>query len=337
MKMEKLDAINFGQSKREKLLDYKVYSYNFDDNIETFEMVSEDISQPSEVLSSIPISNLMEATRERAWQVADHLQNCYSAGHDLSPLRANFPSYVEYWEDYAKYSEQFKNSPDAAYVTVGHVALAGDDYHYALVMVSFGILLGWQSLLHRLVPILDFRNDRDGLLEHLIDEVADNRGPKPDECLRHLPYFKTLKIIKADPKNRPAMMAEYLEDWYLASRREPYFDSHKRKTSFKGYWSWEAAAITVLLDIDDSIFREAQFYPRDLVDFARQAVKDYAPIGTPPIKLGELRSKAGDQCPKAGQWQSLDVSSQIKYFELGQLMENLDSAYGLTVWKFVEQ
>ena len=71
-------------------------------------------------------------------------------------------------------------------------------------------------------------------------------------------------------------MAAYLEDWYVASRREPYYDSHKRRTSFKGYWSWEAAAITVILDIDDTSYRNAQFYPRDLVDFSRSGTTRYA-------------------------------------------------------------
>lgn len=91
--MEKFDALSFGKTKREKLLDFKIYSYNFDDNVETFEMVSEDIAQPSEVLATIPLSNLMEATRERAWQAVDHLQNCYSAGHDLASLRRIFPTF----------------------------------------------------------------------------------------------------------------------------------------------------------------------------------------------------------------------------------------------------
>lgn len=35
----------------------------------------------------------------------------------------------------------------------------------------------------------------------------------------------------------------------------------------RGYWSWEAAAITCVLDIDDSGYRGAPFYPADLVAF----------------------------------------------------------------------
>lgn len=73
-----------------------------------------------------------------------------------------------------------------------------------------------------------------------------------------------------------------MADWYHASRKEPYYDSHKRGEEFRGYWSWEAGAITVALEIDDTSYRNAEFYPRDLVDFARQAKNDYAPSSAPP-------------------------------------------------------
>ena len=61
-----------------------------------------------------------------------------------------------------------------------------------------------------------------------------------------------------------------LQQGYEASRREPYYDSHLRDTSFWGYWSWEAAAITCVLDIDDSSYCGAPFYPADLVALCRR-------------------------------------------------------------------
>jgi len=132
-------------------------------------------------------------------------------------------------------------------------------------------LLGFGDLLPALARIIEYKNPRmDGMLERLLSYYVPNRDTSLNECARHLPYFKTLKIFNASPEMRPELIAEYLEDWYLASRREPYYDSHTRDTSFNGYWSWEAAAITFLLDIDDSSYRTAEFYPADLVDFARR-------------------------------------------------------------------
>ena len=47
----------------------------------------------------------------------------------------------------------------------------------------------------------------DGLLERLVAPFVSGRGTPPDDCTRHLPYFKTLKIFAAPKEKRPAMMA----------------------------------------------------------------------------------------------------------------------------------
>lgn len=108
------------------------------------------------------------------------------------------------------------------------------------------------------------------MLERMIELVAPGRGIHPDKCTRDLPYSKTLKIFKASAKKRPTLMADYLKNWLHASRNEPYFDS-EGQDFFAGYWSYEAAAITFLLEIDDTEYRNAKFYPKELVDFARAA------------------------------------------------------------------
>ncbi len=325
----------FSARKREKLLDYSSYQYNFEDAaLETFAIVEKSLAKAPEELSKIPPEALMTSTQERAWQALEHIANMYSAGHPIEELRAFFPRALEYWETYAIYSKAYNDSPNASHVTVGHLALADSTYVYALQLVSWAICLGWTNLLHRIPPLIDYRNPKDGLLERLLESAGIDRGTPPDKCTRHLPYFKTLKVFAAAPDERSTLMAEYLADWYDASRREPYYESHKRGDVFKGYWSWEAAAITVVLGIDDSQYRHAQFYPRDLADFALIAKQSYAPPGLPDLEADELRAKAGDPCPKAGLWEALDVPSKRQRYEADQAMEDLKSAYGLTVWRF---
>lgn len=272
--MKKLHKENFEQIKREKLLDYDVYEYNFEDAaLETFAIVERSLNQPAAKLESLPPANLMGATRQRAWEALNHLMNCYSAGHTATELHTFFPIALTYWEQYAHYSLLYKNSDDGKLVTAGHIPLSGTTYICGLQLVCFGILLGWGNLLDRIVPILDFRNPRDGLLDRLLAAQGLERGTPSLECLRHLPYTKTLAIFSAQPEDRVGMLAEYLENWYDASRREEYYDSHKRGDSFHGYWSLEAGAIAIVLGIDDASFRTAQFYPSDLVDFARDATR----------------------------------------------------------------
>lgn len=50
----------------------------------------------------------------------------------------------------------------------------------------------------------------------------------------------------------------------------------------------------------------------------------------------ELRAKAGEPCPRAGVWESMDVGAvRRRTYEAGETMGNLGSAYGITVWRWM--
>jgi hypothetical protein len=326
----------FKQYKRELLLDYSIYSNEAQDLSMGFPIAAKKLVD-AEWMAQKSAAVVMRLTNGRADDAIDLLTLNYSAGINLIDLRSFYPLVLEYWQEYAKYSKAYNECPEGKSSNGPHIALRDVEFQIANRLVCFGILLGWGHLLPRLVPITDYNNPvRDGMLERLFAFYVEGRGTPPDECARHLPYFKTLKIFKAPPEQRSELMAEYLEDWYHASRREPYYDSHKRHDVFKGYWSWEAAAITFLLDIDDRSYATAQFYPKDLVDFARSARTAYAPDGAPPLTANELRAKAGEPCPKAGQWESLDLPPQTRQYQQGDVMGDIGSAYGLTVWRYMD-
>ncbi|MBB1605567.1 hypothetical protein A9979_03485 [Pseudomonas sp. UMC76] len=180
---------------------------------------------------------------------------------------------------------------------------------------------------------LDYCNEdmgvRDGLLERLVAPFVPGRGTPPDTATRHLPYRKLFKVFDAAPEKRPALMAKYLDEWYHASRREPYIDQHgEGDISFYGYWSWEAAAVTWLLNIDDSSYRDKPFYPRDLVDLARRTPNDAAPPSAPPPQV------AGTTCSQAGFWSTSARHGSRRYFVQGELFPAIpsDTTVGVTQW-----
>jgi len=85
--------------------------------------------------------------------------------------------------------------------------------------------------------------------------------------LRLLAFYvpgRTLRIFSTEKDARPALMQEYLQQWHAPSRREAYYGSHQRGISLWAYCSWQAAAISCMLDIDDGSYRGATFYPADL-------------------------------------------------------------------------
>lgn len=330
--MKMLDQSDFKKFKREKLLSFSSYETNFVEAHYGFDAVKKSMEQPVHVLEAIDPYRLMVPSEQRAWDSIDHLVNCYSAGHDISEIAALYPSVIEYWEIYARLSKCFKESKPPDSPKVAHIALLSEEFVFANTLISMGILLGWQELLPRLLPIIDYNNPvRDGLLERLLAFYVVGRGAPNEDCTRHLPYFKTIKIFDAPAEERPSLLKDYLAEWYHASRREPYFDSHKIDSSFLGYWAWEAAAIAVVLDIDDTSLKGTKFYPYDLVAYARSTNSEK--------KMGnflnsELRAKAGDFCPKSGQWRSLDIPVEIASYSEGEVMKGSTSPYGITVWQY---
>lgn len=145
-------------------------------------------------------------------------------------------------------------------------------------------------------------------------------------------------MFAADAEKRPVLMSKYMDDWYEASRREPYYRSHTkgREHSYLGYWSFEAAAVTIVLGIDDSSYRDKCFYPKDLVDYARS-------VSVPPgssasaaktAALDGLRCEAGQPCPRAGWWVTPAAADSRRQFRVGDVMPDLKSSYGATIWQW---
>lgn len=332
--MNKFTSAEFALKKRESLLDYKIYEYNFDEMVEGFAIVRESLSLSISDDLSVSLYDSAAQLEQRAWDSLVFLTNCYSGGHLIEDLAKLYPSILGYWEIFVNEWIVFQESDQSSSGTVAALPLLDTHFIFANQLVCFAILFGWGNLLKKIPKIIDFNNPRkDGMLERLLAPYIDGRGQLPDDCTRHLPYFKTLKIFSAVPEARAQLMSEYLDEWYHASRRESYYDSHKRGDQFKGYWAWEAAAITYLLDIDDSTYRDAKFYPADLVTFAYS-------IGAPRnSQLGfedkELRAKSGEACPKTGTWQTLDIPLQQRWFTVGEILQAENANYGITIWRYI--
>ena len=169
---------------------------------------------------------------------------------------------------------------------VPHLELVTGDYWEALQLVCFSILFAQPEHLPTIMDILAYENDeQDALLDKLVSPWLPDRDIS-NIYLRQLPYRKLDKVFAAKEEDRPKLMSQYLDEWYGASKREPYHDQHK-SSFFPGYWSLEAATVTVILRIDDSSYRDKPYYPKDLVDYARSQYTSLDQQGNTMIK--ELR------------------------------------------------
>lgn len=324
----------FKQAKREPLLDYAIYNDEAEDISRRIPNAQKKLSAP-EWLAGKDEAALVRLTQGRCDYAINLLTLSYSGGADIVELQGFFPYIVDWFDEYALYTQAFNRTDEGAKVNSPVLHLQDVEFEIANRLLCFSILLGHAKLIPRIMAILDYNNPvHDGLLERMASIYMERPTPFPDECTRHLPYYKALPIFDAQSSDRPELIKAYLLDWYEASRREPYYDSHTRGSSFLGYWAWEAAAMTAALDVDDRSYRDLPFYPRDLVDYFRNATAQSA-AGTSHSDAADIRAKAGEACPLDGRWQSIGIPVHDAVYTKGMPMQDLKSPYGLTVWRYL--
>ena len=135
--------------------------------------------------------------------------------------------------------------------------------------------VGWSVLLLgpedprtvRAASLIDAGTDR--VVDLVMDLIAPGREVAA-QGLHERPYGPLLKVLEAPAVKRAALMGRFVKSWYNQSRKLPWFSYHTRNAyRYSGYWCVEAAMVCVLLDIDDSGFRDNEFYPAELADYAR--------------------------------------------------------------------
>ena len=163
-------------------------------------------------------------------------------------------------------------------------------FYYMLNMLSLAYLLDISNdKFQLLVDIIDRDNVKDKLFEFIISAKLENR--KPVELESYRKYFgipdtfaKAREIIDVQDKSvAEQLMKVYLsKHWYKQHKETGLKDNHKSKHDlYYGYWSFEAAVVVKIMELDDSSFIDNQYYPKDLV---------HLPIEEPKTKgfLGKL-------------------------------------------------
>ncbi|WP_407491636.1 PoNe immunity protein domain-containing protein [Acinetobacter baumannii] len=330
--------IKDSDSYRDSFLETEMYQRRFNTFLNGMYSVTDGFRKYK---ANAKAGKMMSAGHQRLKDVLNLMSLQYSAGGDISFIKELYPYLLHWMEEYAETSHLYNLSPDAGGRYVWHISLGTEDYWYiALRLICFGLLTGYADQMARIMPIIDYveatpeGQEKDGLIERLVAPFVAGRGTPPDEARRHLPYRKLIKEFNAAPEQRPALILQYLESWYEASRREPYYNQHPRADidegfTYYGYWSWEAAAVTWLLEIDDALYRDHEFYPKDLVDFARSQ-SNVVPNEEQPERI---KVKGGEACIKTGHWITPAKPDTRLYFTQGAILPILsETDWGEVYW-----
>ncbi|WP_075590000.1 PoNe immunity protein domain-containing protein [Labilibacter marinus] len=193
----------------------------------------------------------------------------YSAGMPICTLTEDFDTILELMED---------SWADGSQKLVGAKALIIDQYsidsHSQLLRVlSIGILIGIpDNLFERLGKIIKSDNVIDLVYEFLLSSKLDlwvQRQEKDDYAFKL--YLSLKKAIKySNKKESEKLVKLFLEKDWLKEQKKAQMLTEPGKAWYYGRWSFESAAVSCILDLDDSSYRDNEYYPKDLVDYYRE-------------------------------------------------------------------
>ncbi len=186
----------------------------------------------------------------------------YSAGATIEDIKQEYlkllPLMVEGWDDSVV---KFKKGR----VPVIYDRYWLNEYCYMIWMLSLAILLRVSkddfNILKKI--ILDGNIDDELILFLLGEDTVES-----SQTTYRLFKYLLKKDIRQTDKNH---IKKYLEKWYERTKLYTWhnYNPENERSSYYGRWSFESAVIVALLDLDDTKFRDNQYYPKDLVDYYR--------------------------------------------------------------------
>ena len=198
----------------------------------------------------------------------------YSLGISICDVKTEFISFIsdvsptKWWGDTSKVCVKRGKLTDQYMV---------EPHNKMLSLLSLAFLFKVDSKLFSVFSdIIDHDNISDNLYEFILKAEFLERKPKrPEEYdSKHsviLKVYRSLRLAieQTDKIEAQKLIKHFLEkDFY--HEHSGFYNAHKARFDlYYGYWSFEAAAITCIMDLDDSSYRDNKYYPKDLVDFYR--------------------------------------------------------------------
>ncbi len=177
----------------------------------------------------------------------DIIMLLYSVGEDISVIRT-------------QYLETIKSMQNVWRQTNGYVQM--------VMMLSIGVMLDIeQNEFNKLMELVKNDNPNDFLIDFLIKSRVENW--EQHEGFKFSKPYKTTKeiveITNTDKNKGVEKLVKYMQkDWYKSIETK----THTSKFNIhSGYWCFESGALVKILGLDDSILKNQEYYPYDLVHY----------------------------------------------------------------------
>lgn len=200
-----------------------------------------------------PISNQEAISRKKEsifqW-INEKISAGYSLGLDCKVIEEMFNNALTYIKD-------------IRYMEIGYIQL--------LKFVSLSILLEiCEEKFKVIVDVLDEEEVNDVLLDCMINAYGIRRKIHSTKYEKEIPYKEAVRIMeigKVDIRNAATKLEEYIQIKWLKGHSDYGWVKAHKEEGYYGLWSFEAAAIAKIFNLDDSKLKDDNHYPYDLTHY----------------------------------------------------------------------
>lgn len=228
------------------------------------EYISEEIDYLQKTKPLNPLAG-MKTSQGLFTLALDKLEYYYSRGDHLDSLIETVNDLLVYREMQKKYADLL---PEAdVHQRVEWESLDFENYKKTFTWLLFAINAGVSKEHYKKILLLTDNSGLDIIFDRIAIKLGDTERPIASKALHVKPYGLLLDAIDATPDQQALLMNKFMDAWYQACTKNGFYDTHNITNNFgyRGYWCFEAALIVKLYNIDDSSFRDHQYYPAALV------------------------------------------------------------------------
>lgn len=207
-----------------------------------------------------------------------HCIASYSAGESIQKLHAKVAcildakkTYLEKANTLPKLQQVYRHQFEKL---IGHSNTLGINYitRYTSTLWWLSLAVSSGQTTEHCLNIVHAVNQQseDALLDKIATQLGCPNKTTMTQILYPSPYTLLLSAFDSPVSERPALIKEFLDQWYEGCSAAAWYNNHNIDCEFNnwdfyfGYWCLEALLIVNLLDIDDSSFKDHPYYPAEL-------------------------------------------------------------------------
>ena len=196
-------------------------------------------------------------------------------------------------------------------------------YRYVMWLTGLAYLLGLKEYLPKIAQWISSNPDdgNDPLISLLFNRLGVEGLPTASELLHPKGYTPLYELLTQtqDKTKQQTLMQTYIRGFYKNIMNQTVWKGwDKEGWIYFGFWSFEAGMITHLLNLDDSSYRDMTFYPKDLVEYARNQQPAASPVSN---RYTGRTLRVGETCTSTGWYEALLLNNRREHFTAGQVIE----------------